>query len=221
MKKILYSAILILSIQSISAQNIIDFFYSIPSSYVDELSYLEKKTLVKNKTLTKYGDKKFSVEIDTKNGYLRLSQNYTDGLSGYAIYEMAYWNLKGKKLIALSTVFGSNGGFFQQNFKLFEYKNDNLTEVRTGYLKSYTSNFDVFINNLVSEFTKTNTKQSIKENLTQSQFTIELPRNGKNMTVSFEENPMSSPEYFEKEYGKYLNFRKKIYKWNVQKEVFE
>ncbi|KUJ61970.1 hypothetical protein AR687_10455 [Flavobacteriaceae bacterium CRH] len=221
MKKILYSFILLASLQNLSAQNIIDFFYSIPSSYVDDLSPIERKKLVKNKTLIKYGDRKYSLEIDIKNGYLRLDQSYIDGPSGYGIYEMAYWNLKNKKLIAFSSVLGSNGGFHQQDFKFFDYKNEKLSEVSTGYLKSYTSNFDVFINNLVTEFTKSNTKQSIKENLSESQFTIELPRSGKNIKVSFQENFMSDPNYFDKTYGKYLNYKQKMYKWNTQKEVFE
>ncbi|PAM93123.1 hypothetical protein B4N84_19245 [Flavobacterium sp. IR1] len=220
MKKTFYLAFLFLVVQHSNAQNIIDFFYSIPAEYVDNLSFIERKNLVKNKSL-EISDMAYSLECDVKNGYIRLGQSYTEGQSGYGVYEIAYWNLKNKKLIALSSVLGSNGGFHQHNFKLFEYKNGSLSEVKNGYLKSYTSNFDVFINNLVTEFTKSNTKQSIKEELSDLQFTIELPRTGKNIKVAFEENPMSSPEYFTKTYGKYLNFREKTYKWNAVKEVFE
>lgn len=35
----------------------------------------------------------YSLEIDKKNGYLRLEQSYTRGQSGYQIFEIAYWNL--------------------------------------------------------------------------------------------------------------------------------
>jgi hypothetical protein len=220
MKKVFYLSILFLSIQNLCAQNIIDFFYSIPTQYLDNLSYVERKSLVKNKRLEKY-DMLYTVEYDIKNGYLRLKQSYTEGQSGYGIYEIAYWNVKNKKLIAVSSVLGSNGGFHQNNFKFFEYKDENLSEVRNGYLKSYTSNFEVFINNLVSEFTKKNTSQSVKEDLSQSQFTIALPRKGKNIAVSFKENNMSDPTYFDKNYARYLNFREKVYKWNEIKEVFE
>ncbi|OUL61171.1 hypothetical protein [Flavobacterium sp. AJR] len=220
MKKVFYLSILFLSIQNLCAQNIIDFFYSIPSEYVDSLCYVERKSLIKNKRLEKY-DMLYTVEYDIKNGYLRLEQSYPDGPSGYGIYEIAYWNVKNKKLIALSSILGSNGGFHQHNFKFFEYKDENLTEARNGYLKSYTSNFEVFINNLVTEFTKKNTSQSVKEDLSSTQFTIELPRKGKNISVSFKDNNMSDPDYFNKNYAKHLNFREKVYKWNEIKEVFE
>jgi hypothetical protein len=220
MKKVFYLSILFLSIQNLCAQNIIDFFYSIPSQYLDSLSYVERKSLIKNKRLEKY-DMLYTVEYDIKNGYLRLEQSYTEGQLGYGIYEIAYWNVKNKKLIAVSSVLGSNGGFHQNNFKFFEYKDENLSEIRNGYLKSYTSNFEVFINNLVSEFTKKNISQSVKEDLSASQFTIELPRKGKNIAVSFKDNYMSDPTYFDKNYAKYLNFREKVYKWNEIKEAFE
>ena len=148
MKKIFILILLFTSIEYSNAQNIIDFFYSIPTEYIDNLSFIERKNLVKNGNLTN-DDMYYSLEIDKKNGYLRLEQSYTEGQSGYQIFEIAYWNLTNKKLIAISSIGGSNGGFSQNNFKLFEYKDDVLTELKTGYLKSYSSNFEVFMNNLV------------------------------------------------------------------------
>ena len=163
----------------------------------------------------------YSLEIDKKNGYLRLEQSYTEGQSGYQIFEIAYWNLTNKKLIAISSIGGSNGGFFQNNFKLFEYKDDALTELKTGYLKSYSSNFEVFMNNLVGEFTKTNVNQAVKDELISAQFTIELPKNGKDINISFKENNMSSPDFFEKNYAKFLKVKEKNYVWNIKKQLFE
>ncbi|MBW7674219.1 hypothetical protein [Chryseobacterium chendengshani] len=93
--------------------------------------------------------------------------------------------------------------------------------MKTGYLKSYTNNFDVFMNNLVGEFCKTPVSQSTKEELVTSQFTIELPKTGKDINISFKDNYMSAPEYFEKNYSKFIKFKEKIYVWNIAKEQFE
>lgn len=220
MKQILILIIFIASIAKVNAQNIIDFFYSVPTEYIDNLSYIERKKLIKNGDLT-IDDRYYSIEIDKRNGYLRLNQSYTEGQSGYGIFEISYWNLPNKKLIALSSIGGSNGGFSQNNFKFFEYEKDKLTEINTGYLKSYSSNFDVFMNNLVSEFTKSNISQKIKDELVTAQFTIELPKNGKDIHISFKENYMSSPDYFEKKYAKYIKIKDKKYIWNIKKQLFE
>jgi hypothetical protein len=220
MKKTSLFIILFISIQYLSAQNIVDFFYSIPAEYLDELSYIERKNLVSNGSLTN-DDMYYSLNIDKKNGYLRLEQSYTEGQSGYQIFEITYWNIKNKKLIAISSVSGSNGGFSQNNFKFFEYRNKILTEVKTGYLKSYTNNFDVFMDNLVGEFCKLSVSQSIKEELVTSQFTIELPKTGKNINISFKDNYMSATDYFIKNYSKFIKFKEKIYVWNITKEQFE
>jgi len=220
MKKIFILIILFTSIEYSNAQNIIDFFYSIPTEYIDNLSFIERKNLVKNGNLTN-DDIYYSLEIDKKNGYLRLEQSYTEGQSGYQIFEIAYWNLTNKKLIAISSIGGSNGGFSQNNFKLFEYKDDALTELKTGCLKSYSSNFEVFMNNLVGEFTKTNVNQAVKDKLISTQFTIELPKNGKDINISFKENNMSSPDFFKKNYARFLKVKEKNYVWNIKKQLFE
>ncbi|NRS90919.1 nitrogen regulatory protein PII-like uncharacterized protein [Flavobacterium sp. 7E] len=220
MKKISIFIILFFSTQYLSAQNIVDFFYSIPSEYLDNLSFIERKNLVSNGTLTNE-DIIYSLNIDKKNGYLRLEQSYTEGQSGYQIFKIAYWNTKNKKLIAISSIGGSNGGFSQTNFKFFEYKNEILSEIKTGHLKAYSNNFDVFMNNLVSEFCKSNVSQSIKEDLATAQFTIELPKNGKDIKISFEENNMSAQDFFEKNYSKFIKFKEKIYVWDITKEQFE
>lgn len=163
----------------------------------------------------------YSLSYDLPNGYLKFEQSYTEGQSGYGIYEMTYWNLKNKKLIAVSNIMGSNGGFHQNDFKFFEYENENLSEIRNGYLKSYTSNFDVFINNLITEFTKKDVSQSDKENLRFAQFTIDLPQKGKNISVSFKEGfPMSS-SYFDETYSKFLKLREKTFVFNPENEIFE
>lgn len=220
MKQFLILIMLFTSFSKVNAQNIVDFFYSIPAKYIDNLSFIERKNLVTNKRLVKY-DMVYYLEIDKKNGYLRLDQSYDEGPSGYQIFEITYWNLKDKKLIAISSIAGSNGGFFQSNFKLFEYEKEALKEIKTGYLKSYTSNFDIFMNNLINEFTKPNANQSIKNTLATSEFTIKLPKNDKDILISFEENAMSAPDYFEKNYGKFLKMRKKKYVWNSNKQIFE
>ncbi|WP_167626977.1 hypothetical protein, partial [Flavobacterium psychrophilum] len=129
--------------------------------------------------------------------------------------------LSNKKLIAISSIGGSNGGFSQNNFKLFDYKDDVLIELKTGYLKSYSSNFEVFMNNLVGEFTKTNVNQEVKDELINAQFTIELPKKGKDINISFKENNMSSPDFFEINYAKFLKIKEKNYVWNINKQIFE
>lgn len=220
MKKSLFLILFFTFTSFLHSQNIVDFFYLISKEHVDGLNYSERKKLVENGSLAK-DDMLYNLDLDKKNGYLKLQQSYTEGQSGYQIFEMAYWNLKSKKLIAISSIGGSNGGFSQNNFKLFEYKAKVLTEVKTGYLKSYTSNFDVFINNLVGEFTKPNVSQAVKEDLSVAQFTIELAKLGKDITVSFNDNYMSSPDFFDKNYSKYLKMKKKIYTWNSAKELFE
>ncbi|MCW3170053.1 hypothetical protein OMO38_16125 [Chryseobacterium sp. 09-1422] len=220
MRRILLIIIVVSSIGILNAQTMANIFCNMPSEYTDNLSVLERKELVKTKTFTN-DDISYTLKIDEKNGYLRLEQYYTEGQSGYQIFEMAYWSLENKKLVALSSVGGSNGGFFQNNFKLFEHKNNVLTELKTGYLKSYSSNFDVFMNSLVREFTNKNVKQSVIDDLIYAQFTIELPKNGRDLLISFKENGMSSPDFFEKNYAKYLKFREKRYVWNADRKLFE
>lgn len=104
---------------------------------------------------------------------------------------------------------------------MFELKNHVLTELKTGCLKSYSSNFDVFMNNLTREFTSKNVKQSDIGDLIYAQFTIELPENGRDLLISFKENGMSSPDFCKKNYAKYLKFREKKYVWNAERKVFE
>lgn len=220
MKNSLLILLLFIFTPFLHSQNIVDFFYLIPQEQVDGLNYSERKELIKNGSLTK-DDMLYSLDLDHKNGYLKLYQSYTEGQSGYQIFEMTYWNLKDKKLIALSSIGGSNGGFSQSDFKFFEYNNKKLIELRTGYLKSYTSNVEVYINNLVGEFTKPNVSQAVKEDLSVAQFTIELPKAGKDIIVSFKDNYMASPDFFDKTYSKYIITKKKIYFWNSDKEVFK
>lgn len=77
------------SIGILSAQTKANIFYNMPSEYTDNLSVLERKELVKTKTLTN-DDISYTLEIDEKNGYLRFQQYYTEGQSGYQIFEIAY-----------------------------------------------------------------------------------------------------------------------------------
>ena len=77
------------------------------------------------------------------------------------------------------------------------------------------------MNNLVGEFTKTNVNQAVKDELISAQFTIELPKNGKDINISFKENNMSSPDFFEKNYAKFLKVKEKNYVWNIKKQLFE
>lgn len=220
MKKSLFLILLFTFTSILHSQNIVDFFYLIPKEHVDGLTYSERQKLVQNGSLAK-DDMLYNLDLDQQNGYLKLDQSYTEGQAGYQIFEMTYWNLMDKKLIALSSIGGSNGGFSQSNFKFFEYKTKKFTELKTGYLKSYTSNFDVFINNLIGEFTKPNVTQAVKEDLSVAQFTIELPKAGKDLSVSFDDNYMAAPDFFDKNYSKYLKTKKKIYTWNSAKELFE
>ena len=217
MKNIIILFSILLFTNQSNAQNIVDFFYSVPSNYIDDLSFLERKELIENEILIK-DDMLYSVNYDKQNGYLRMEQSYTEGQSGFGIYEITYWNFNNKKLIAVSSVMGSNGGTHQNDFKLFTYENKILTEVRTGYLKDYTSNFDVFINNLISDFTQKGTTQEIKEDLRYLGFTIELPKKGKDIKVSF--NPLIQ-EYFEENYTKHLKYKEKTYRFNKKTERFE
>ena len=77
------------------------------------------------------------------------------------------------------------------------------------------------MNNLVGEFTKTNVDQEVKDELINAQFTIELPKNGKDINISFKENNMSSPNFFEKNYAKFIKVKEKNYVWNIKKQLFE
>ncbi len=199
------------------AQSIVDFFYSIPAEYLDNLSYVERKQLIEDKSLTK-DDMVYHITYDSKNGYLKLEQSYTGGQSGFGIFEITYWRLRTKVLIALSSVMGSNGGTHQNDFKLFTYDNKEFDQVRFGYLKDYTSSFDVFVNNLISEFTYKNTPQKIKDDLKYMGFRIELPRKGRDVRISF--NPINET-YFNREYSKYLKYRSKTYRFDKAKELFD
>ena len=51
MKKIFILIILFTSIEYSNAQNIIDFFYSIPTEYIDNLSFIERKKYVKKRKI--------------------------------------------------------------------------------------------------------------------------------------------------------------------------
>ncbi len=214
MKFVIFVTLIFFPLQDMKSQNIIDLFYVIPDKFVDDLTVIERKELLKNESIIK-DDMIYYINFDKQNGYLRFEQNYTEGQSGYAIFEITFWNLKNKKLIAVSSVFGSNGGFRQNDFKFFEYKNGILSLVKTGYLKNYSNNFEDFINRLVSEFTKVNVNQTIKEELKYIGFTIDLPKEGKNINVSFTESELYN------EYSKYLNKESKIYIFNKETELFE
>ncbi|RRJ92686.1 hypothetical protein EG240_02565 [Paenimyroides tangerinum] len=214
MKFVIFVTLIFFPLQDMKSQNIIDLFYVIPDKFVDDLTVIERKELLKNESIIK-DDMIYYINFDKQNGYLRFEQNYMEGQSGYAIFEITFWNLKNKKLIAVSSVFGSNGGFHQNDFKFFEYKNGILSLVKTGYLKNYSNNFEDFINRLVSEFTKVNVNQTIKEDLKYIGFTIDLPKEGKNINVSFTESDLYN------EYSKYLNKESKIYIFNKESELFE
>lgn len=200
------------------AQGIVDFFYSIPANYIDGLTYLERKTLIEIGELHK-DDMAYYLEVDKANGYIRLDQSYTEGQSGYQIYELTYWNMTGKKLIALSSISGSNGGAHQQNFKFYEYENGALQEARYGYLKGYTSNFDIFMNNLISDFTIPNLKQEQKDELVSEEFLIQLPRYGKDIIVHVDSS--TNPEYFKQHYAKFFRITNKRYLWSDATQRFE
>lgn len=220
MSKVLYLLCAILLMQNVKAQSTTELFYLLPDRYVDNLTAQQRKNLVEKKTLEDENeDILYSLEYDEENAYLSFEMSFTQGQSGYFHFEMTYWNLKNKKLVAISSISGSNGGYHQANFKFFEYKNGNLAEVNSGYLKGYTSDFDVFMKNLVLQFTKKETNELIKEDLKEKQFTISLPRQGKDIIIGFGEGALQ--DYFETHYAKHLNFREKIYKWNVKKEIFE
>lgn len=76
------------------------------------------------------------------------------------------------------------------------------------------------MNNLVGEFTKTKVNQAVKDELISAQFTIELPKNGKDINISFKENNMSSPDFFEK-LCQISKSKRKNYVWNIKKQLFE
>lgn len=219
MKKLVFVLVSVLSVQFVYSQTIVDFFYSLPEKYIDDLSFVERKHLVEESTLTK-DDMTYHLSIDSSNGFMRLSQHYTEGQSGFGVYEITYWNLKNKQLIAVSSIMGSNAGFHQHDFKFFEYSDQNFYEIPHGYLKSYTSNFDVFINNLIGDFTTPQASQSEKEKLRYAGFTIALPQNGKDITVSFKDTYFLENEREDK-YRQSVKFVEKTYRFNKKLEMFE
>lgn len=59
------------------AQSIVDFFYSIPAEYLDNLSYVERKHLIEGESLTKDDLKHmgFTIELPRKGKDIRISFN--------------------------------------------------------------------------------------------------------------------------------------------------
>lgn len=219
MKHFLFFFVALFALQTVNAQNIVDIFKLIPGKYVDDLTLNERNSLLKDKTLVK-DDLSYSVLYDLRNGYLRMEQGYTEGQSGYGAFEVTFWNLKNKKLVAVSSVMGSNAGFHQNDFKFFEYQKGKLTELKTGYLKNYSSDFEKFIFNLLDDFTKKGLTKENKELLRYAQFTIDLPKEGKNIRVSFNVDPEEESSFMS-DYSKFLHTFEKTFIFNPEREIFE
>lgn len=63
---------------SVQVQKIVDIFYLLPEEYVDNLDKLQRQTLIKGNNLA-VNDLEYSVAVDTKNGFMCMSYNYTEG----------------------------------------------------------------------------------------------------------------------------------------------
>lgn len=191
----------------VKSQTMAKIFEAFPVQYNDKLTAKEKKKLISD-GLMNISDMQYSLNIDEKNGYLRMEQDYTEGQSGYQIFEICYWNMKDYKLVAYSKIGGSNGGYFQNDFKFFKYQNGQLTKINDALFKEYNSDFEVLMRNLVNKFAKENTPKSVKdESLRFAGLTFELPKEGKNINVKFDE------DLVERFYSKYLKTSSYEYVW--------
>lgn len=187
MKKTIVLIVLFIGgLLSVQAQSIVEIFYLLPKEYLDNLDKEQRQQLMKDNTLA-VDDLEYSVFVDARNGFMRMSYNYTEGQSGYGVYQIAYWNIADSKLIAVSTKNGSNGGFFQSEFKFFELKNDEVTLVEKAVIKGYSADTEQTILGLLDSFVKPELTIQQREDLRYDEFTIELPQQRTDIYIGFSE----------------------------------
>lgn len=187
MKKTIVLIVLFIGgLLSVQAQNIVDIFYLLPKEYLDNLDKEQQQQLIKDNTLA-VDDLEYSVAVDTKNGFMRMSYNYTEGQSGYGVYQIAYWNLADSKLIAVSTKNGSNGGFFQSEFNFFVLKDKEITLAENNIISGYSSDTEQTMLGLLDSFVKPELTIQQREDLRYDEFTIELPQQGTDIYIGFSE----------------------------------
>jgi hypothetical protein len=184
MKKIIIFLVLSCIYHAVFSQDIVDFLYLIPSKYVDDLSLIERKQLVKSNNLVINNEYNYAIEFDKKNRYLIIYQGFIDGKVGFGEIEICYWNYHGKKLIGLSNQGGNHCELFQNNLKFFEYNNGRLQLVKYAVFDGYTNDFEILEKTLRAKLflkmTSIQKKENEKRNL---YFLIKLPREGKNIRI--------------------------------------
>ena len=190
------------------SQTINDIFLSLPKEYSDGLNKAQKEILIADKKLT-IEDIDYHLNIYPENGYLKLEQTYNDSKSAYGIFEVCYWNYGNKKLVAYSSIGGSNGGFFQNDFKFFDYENNHLTIKNYNVFKDYTSNIDILMNNIVNDMVIQGLNQEKKDAIRYAALIVHLPRKGKNIELTFQDH-----ELIENHYSQYISKTKLTLYWN-------
>ena len=162
MKKLIQIFILFFTLNFGYSQNVLDLYYVIPDVYVGNLTESERRDLISNREL-KVNDSHFESRFNLKKGYLRMESSSAKNKPVDFYIDIKYWTLEDGFLIAVSKTKMDNYNYQQVDFKFLLYKDGEISLVKKGYLDGYSSDFDVFQNNLWNFFLKDGISNSEKE----------------------------------------------------------
>lgn len=183
-----------------SAQTLYDIYLMLPDK-VGLGDRAERQQMIRNHQMgnKKLGDKlyyRFDI-VDEKNGFLSV----TGGFEG--IWEMCYWNLKDRKLIAVYFQ-GCGPVCYIEEFKFFTLQNgkmqpQDIEEIIPGYKTIYE---DFFIN--YSE----NRKKELSDKHIIATLLFRIPRKGKDIIALF------GNEDSKETYSKFSKGDRMLLKWH-------
>lgn len=187
--------------------NVINIFEAIPNKYLDDLSLKDRRHIIQSGEWS-IGDRQYNAEFDLNTGMLKMQQSFNDEVNIFQKWQLRTWQLKDKVLVCLSIVGGTEQEFQQNEFKFFEYKDKQLTEVTTGYMKAYSNNFDLFMASIVKQFCDFSTDKKVLEKLRYSGLIFDLfePNNGISVFFADEQKLKAHPRLR-------LNYKSKVYEF--------
>ncbi len=167
---------------ALSAQTLFDMYLMLPEK-VGPVDKLTRELMINN---YKIGNKNIDTttsyrfdKVDEDNGFLGITKGDINNEDEAAWSDMCYWNLKKKKLIAISFV-ECDPACDMIQFKFFILKNNKLYEQSIDdIIPGYNTIYDDFIKD-----EKTRDRIS-KMDISNAGILFDLPREGKDIIVSY------------------------------------
>ncbi|WP_177761631.1 hypothetical protein [Flavobacterium sp. I3-2] len=188
MKKLYQIFILFFTINFGYAQNILDFFYAIPDIYVDDLSEFARRELISDRARF-LDDTYYESIFNLKYNYLSFKKSAEKNSIIQAEVVLKYWPLENGYLLVISKTKRENYNSVQSDFKFLMFKDGVFSEIKSGYLDGYSSDFAVFEKNMMQKFYKKDITKSDRE----------LVRNG-TFSVSFDYSRYDFYLYYNSKY---------------------